>query len=210
MFKAHRMQLLAAALLVVGLAAPQANAQYVQWNYNNQAIALGSGCSSIQFDTAFVAAGDEISVIFSRLGVSIASASDPGSAVSNCRVRIPIRVNKQVAIGELTQTLSYGWAKDDGSEGDITTKATFFGLPANSINIHLPSWTRGADAFSQKSVTNNFFQFANWCRGSDVTGLMMIDFAVSAVRYRSSSTVSVSIFGEDIKYEALALWRFCV
>ena len=205
-----RMQIALAFFMTIGLTASAAEAQYVRWNYNNQAVALGTGCNSILQDTAFVVAGDEVSVIFSRLGVEIPSGSNPRSGVSNCRVRIPIVVSRQIAIGDLTQKLSYGWAKDIYSEGDITTKATFFGLPASPINVHLGRYTRGAEAYNERSVTNTFLQFTNWCQGRDVTGLMMIDFAVSGVTYAGTSTISVSIFGEDVKYEALALWRYCV
>jgi hypothetical protein len=203
------------ALTTVALLAANASAESatpVIWN-TDSAIANGSGCSSSgPFpDTYFIAAGGEVSVIFSRMGVDLSGSTAPNTAVTGCLVRIPVTIDGATAISELDQTMLWGWAKSLGSVGQVSVNSTFCGLNTNAASGAVSATVQGAVAM-EESKSQSFFIWPPakpFCQKKPVNCLFQANLGVAALRPDTSRSISVRIYGEDIEYEALAYWQMC-
>ena len=113
---------LAAALFVASPAS--ALPQAITWNAA-KATANGSGCNA--FDTMFIDAGDQITVVFANLGVELTGTWDDARvALSACSIVIPATVKKGWYLAELNQTMFYGYRRTDGTRGKVSFFARFF------------------------------------------------------------------------------------
>jgi hypothetical protein len=198
--------------LAASLVAPSgAVAQTIEWDASG-AIAHGSACTSRgPFpDTYFIAAGEDIAVIFSNMGIDLTPADAVNTAVHSCLIRIPIRVDDQVFLGELTQKVHWGYSKDYGTEGEIYANGTFFGRRTTPIRAYVGPGVQGIQSW----ITEEAHDLRNhwsglFCRNRTLNGLLQVNLAVSARRNSASRDISVRIHGEDIRYEALAQWVHC-
>jgi hypothetical protein len=199
-----------AALLVAN--AQAAPVDPVVWD-TASAIANGSGCTSAgPFpDTFFITAGDDVSVIFSRMGVDLTPNTASNTGVTGCLVRIPVVIDGATAVSEIDQTLLWGWAKSLGSVGQIAAKTTFCSLPTTAISSTVPETVAGVQALEETS-TQSFLVWPPskpFCQGKQVKCLFQANIGVAAMRQNSSQDISIRVFGEDIEYEALAYWQMC-
>jgi hypothetical protein len=197
----------ASSMLFVATWARTAQAQMVEWDID-AAIAAGSGCNAQgPFpDTFFSTAGDDVSVIFTRMGVDLTPASAENTAVHACLIRIPIVLDEDVAISELTQAVEWGWAKDLNTEVEVHTSATFFGRATARIDRYLGMSLEGVEAFRTDEVTNTFFQP---CTHRNHEGLYRLNMSIAGRRLNTSADLSVGIFGEDVKVNVAAVWVSC-
>lgn len=191
--------------------APSAHAQFVpvDWDVDN-ALAIGNACNSTgPFPTAFfIAAGEDISVLFTSMGANLTPASAVNTVVNACLIRIPVTVDREVKIDRLTQRVSWGYAKDFGTEAEVTSRGSFFRIPTSGVTEFVGTGVQGVNAFIASEVDDIFFQPGLFC-GADRVGLLEIDLSVAARRNLASQDISVQIFGEDIRYEALADFLIC-
>lgn len=185
----------------------------VVWNFNNKAVAKGSGCSSqgATPDTYFVTAGPEVSVVFSRLGVNLASDMDPMAARQECAVRIPVKIAKGRYIGKLVQTLLFGVSKSPGAAGSVAMRATFFNEPAAVVS---ESFARGAQVDEPLREVRKVNKYRVTrddprCKNPGVKGLYAFNMAVSGSRDNPQESVVMQIDGADIKFTATAQIHEC-
>lgn len=184
----------------------------ITWDTDN-AIAGGNGCASQgPFpDTWFITAGNDVSVIFSRMGVDLTPATAANTAATGCLVRIPVTIQSNVAVSELDQTLLWGYAKDSGTTGQVTARSTFCSMPTTSVGGTVGAAIEGVEALIE-TTSQSFFVWppaAPFCQGKPVNCLFYINLGVAARRANDTQDVSLRIYGEDIEYEALAHWWPC-
>lgn len=191
------------------LAPALAAGDVVDWNYNYQAVAIGTACNSTTAypDTFFVTAGPEISVVFSNMGINLGDEYAPLAERHTCNVRIPVRVAKGLYIGELKQTFIYGVTKSAGALGGISARATFFDLPAARFSHSFPSWNWIDEPMLTRTISNNYRVNApSWCIPpfNDLHGTYKLNLAVTGQRQSPYNNIIVQIDGADIKFEAVA------
>lgn len=202
------------ALATVVLLVTNAHAtEPVEWDTAN-AIALGNGCNSGgPFpDTYFIAAGNEVSVIFSRMGVDLTPGTTANTGVTGCLVRVPVTIDGATAVSELDQTMLWGWAKDLGTTGQCTARATFCNLPTTAISTTVGPNVEGVQAL-EETTAQSFFVWppvAPFCQGTPVKCMFQANLGVAARRTLSTQDISIRMYGEDIEYEALAYWSSCL
>lgn len=199
-----RQFLFAAALIpAAALVAPRtASAQQeIIWDASG-AIALGSGCSSAAGDTAFISAGNDMAVLFSRFGVDlpVGGFNTSLSDLRNCNVRIPATIKGGFKITELTQMITFGVNKSANTSGKITTQSSFFTLPVASFSVSVPFGARQDPAVSQ-TKTNQFF--VTTACGHDVSGLYLSNMAVSGNRSSAGETLILAMQGLDLRYDII-------
>jgi hypothetical protein len=200
-------------LLAAGFLAVNANAEPVAWD-TTKAFAGGNGCNSTgPFpDAWFIAAGGDVSVIFSRMGVDLTPATAANTAVTSCLVRIPVVFDASIALARLEQTLWWGYAKDLGTEADLGVNATFCTVPTKSISGYVGKAIQGVQALIDSRVSNTYLISAPYCQGHKVSCLYQAQLAVAARRdpcKDKCQDISVRIFGEDIELETYVYWVHC-
>ncbi len=205
-----RMILAGTVLAAVG---SYASAAEVQWNFNNAAIAAGTACKSMgsDADTFFISAGNDFSVVFSRLGINLGDQYAPTAERHTCNVRIPVRIAKGMYIGRLDQTLLYGVTKSAGSSAEISARATFFNQPAAFITRSFQRGVAMDEALQTATASQNYQVNApTWCAfSSGMSGLYAVNLAVAGQRDNPYENVVVQIDGADLKFQATAGWYRC-
>lgn len=199
------------ALLALSLLAGNAQADPVVWD-TNRAIAGGNGCNSTGDapDTWFIAAGGEVSVIFSLMGVDLTPGAGPNAATTSCLVRIPVRFDQTIAVEELDQTMLWGYAKSLGTTGQVSALSTFCNLPTNGITETVGEDVEGVEALAMTETQSFFVNPPPFCHGRPINCLFSANLAVAALRRDVSQDISIRIYGEDIEFEALVDWRYCI
>lgn len=204
------MRKLAVSLFGVLLASSAYAQQVIQWNYNNSASAGGTGCNAS--DTQFISAGNEISVIFSNLGVELTGyAGGAKTALKNCRIIIPTKVRTGYYLGKLTQTMTYGYNRTSGTDGKVVASTEFYAQNAGVIQKAIP--TPGADPydapFLQASHVNTWRVMPGWCTRQDYVGNYKAQLTVSGYRESTNKDIVVQIQGQDIRFDALGTPLLC-
>ena len=202
-----------AAGLVFGLllSVPAFSQDVIDWNYNHQASGLGNGCGPNEVN--FITAGNEVSVIFSGLGIAM-DGGDPAGGVTakkNCRIVIPARVHTGYYLGKLNQRLSYGYTRTDGTAGTVTASTEFYGLSAGNIKRDIP--TPGLNKFTvplTHAETNSYWPVdPNWCQDRDYEGNFKANLIVTGRRTNASKDLKISIDGHDIRFDAVGQGFLC-
>lgn len=212
-----------AALGVSGFSAAYANetnditepraAASVSWDAAAAALG-GSGCVK-DVDSFVIANGNDLSVIFTNLGFSLAGGSgDPLAARKNCAFRVPATIAKGIYIGELTQIVTYGITKTAGSQGSVATRSTFFGFPVNPYTVSVPYGSAINQPLLTQTRKDRFFVntawWTSWCAlQRNPKGLFQANFAVSGQRDSDFEDLIMFVDGLDLKYEVKAALQFC-
>lgn len=119
--------LLALTLWFVFLPTQQfALAEMIEWNYNGKATASGTGCTAQ--DTFFISAGDEVSIIFSNLGVEL-DGYQQGELEQRkfCRIKIPASIKPGYYLKDLSSSLLYGLVRSRGATAEVELQYRFLG-----------------------------------------------------------------------------------
>lgn len=203
----------AIAATLFASAASLAFADAAIWDYNGQAVAAGQGCNSRgpMADTFFVAAGEEISIVFSQMGVNLGDEYAPNGVRTNCSVRIPVQIARGRYIGELTQTFLYGVTKTPGTMGSVSARATFFDLPAARMVHQFRQGQRVDEPLIERTLHNDYrVQADSWCLfRRSLTGEYKLNIAISGQRNSPYESIIVQMDGADIKFEAIAGFYNC-
>lgn len=209
MTKRAQIGLIASAFMSFSASQALADPAPIVWDTAN-AIAGGSACDAQgPFpDTWIISAGNEVSVVFSRMGVDLTPETAANTVVHSCLVRIPITVDGTVGIGQLDQTLYWGYAKDFGTEAQLSVKSTFLNAPTRAINVYLPPTVQGVEGGVESSVSDLIPNWASrFCKPT--SGFFQMNVGVAARRTDKNQDISVRVAGEDIVYEAVAVWTRC-
>lgn len=180
----------AGALAAIAALGPAtASAQEIVFDVG-QALALGTACSSAAGDTQFLAFGNDIAVVFGRLGIQLpANGGNPAfSDLASCGVRIPMTVKPGFRIAQLIQRLSYSVGKSANTTAKITLGARMLGLPQMSTTVDLPFGAMRATADAK--LAEPFLGTA--CQGGQ-SGLYTIDVAASGNRASRNEALLVRV-----------------
>lgn len=189
----------------------------VRWDAD-AAILAGTGCQK-DIDSFVLAAGNDLSIIFSNLGFSLAGGSgEPLAARKNCAVRVPATIAKGLYIGELVQQVTYGVTKTAGARGAVATRSTFFGFPVSPYTVHIPY----GQTINQPFLTNtrrDLFRvdtvegsgwISRWCAlQRNPRGLYQANLAVSGQKDSDFEDLIMFVDGLDLKFEVRAALVFC-
>lgn len=193
--------------LLAGTAVAQQ--QVIEWD-TNRAQALGTGCN--QMDTFFIQAGNEVSVVFSTLGVELTGYMGGAKvARKNCRIVIPTKVRAGYYMGKLQQTLTYGYNRSGGTDGKIQVTTKFYEQNAGTIQKTIP--TGGLDQydapFAEAKNSTTWRVLPGWCTRHDYVGNYKAQFTVTGYRRSTSNDIIIQIDGQDIRFDALGYPLLC-
>jgi hypothetical protein len=175
----------------------------VSWN-TASAVLAGSGCTK-NVDAWAVANGQDLSLVFTRLGINLPGNGTDGSlaARSTCTARIPVQIVRGWYFGEITQTLILGAEKSDNVDIDGAARTTFFQQPVTSAHVHV---SKGAGTgFNNTELVgygDDYFMEAQQCNGTNTrSGLFASNLSVSAARDTPQDNAIVGIDSMDIRYD---------
>ena len=187
-----------ATILILAFIPPalSANTNLVRWK-TNHARARGDACSNT--DTQFIAAGNDISVIFSRLGIDLSSENTEQIRKNHrCNLSIPITIKRGFRIGRLRQTLTYGFITTDNSEGEVEFKTTFMGRTSGKRKKFGRKLKQQlTEELSEERVHRIPRKH---CRNRSRHGLLRSKLKISGKRSSPKDLVLVQIDGLDIRF----------
>ena len=193
------------------LAAPAFSQDIINWNFNHQAAGLGNGCGP--GEVSFITAGNEVSVVFSGLGIAF-DADDAAGGITdrkNCRIVIPTKVRAGYYLAKLNQKLSYGYTRTDSTSGTVTAVSEFYGQAAGRItrNIPTPGMNAYAVPLAQAEVNSYWKVSPEWCLTRDYVGNFKANLTTAGKRADISKDLKISIDGHDIRFDAIGDAYLC-
>jgi len=165
------------------------------WN----GVAIGTGCKSFGpgTDTAILAAGNDLAILFSNLGVT------GPNQLKNCSARVPATIQQGFYLGQLTQTITYGVVKGSGTTGRITTLASFFNQPISNFTVNVPGFAVNNPALTQSQVDP--MVVVSGCAGA-LRGLFRSDLAVGS---QGAGQIILTTQGLDLRYDVVFAVQLC-
>jgi len=195
---------------VLALASAGAFAQQsVIWDVGSPStIIAGTGCQK-DVDAFASANGNDMAVVFTRLGVDLPGGGGPLLAERrNCSVRVPVTVAPGVYIGELTQRISFGVIKTARSTGRLATNSTFFGINVSPYVVDLPyGYAVNQPLLIQQRVDKFLVQTRpDWIQGfckpnRAPRGLYAANIVVQGSKSTARDDLVMFVDGLDLKYE---------
>ncbi len=186
------------------------NGQTVEWMNGN---VQGNGCR--MDDTAIFVFGDEISYVFSSLGINLSDAGGVKAMNKFCNVSADARVDRGNYVTEFQQVLTYGGVKTQwGSQAAIMTSAQFYGHQIKPFRIEFKNGTEFNEPIVSRTLNDGetTLQKANWwCQPNrNPKGHLKGRIAVNGQLLGSEGgSVALSAQTFDIKYAATIRWAPC-
>lgn len=209
----NRNILTATCLLGLGLgySAPgfalEAAQQVVQWDAD-RAILAGTGCQK-DIDAFILEAGNDVSVIFSNLGVDLSDQFAPMAARKSCLARIPARVSNGYYIGTLTQAVSFGVIKSRNSQATVGVNSTFAGYRLPALNVTVGRGRIANGEIEQASRSDDFLVHGRgFCR-RNIPVMYQAQLTVAGQRGSHLESVITQVDGLDVRFEATAGYFIC-
>ena len=194
---------LAGCALLLGAAARPALADdaVVQWDYA-RADAHGSGCHA--GDTAFITAGNELTIIFSGLGVSLDGAG-AHAANKDCVVTVPVHLAQPAHGGwhirALAESLLYGYIRSGGADGSVDFASHLFGLSTGKLSAAIPGAGQDPDEepYLELAATTVLPRHGSPCNQGHQHGNYVGQIKIAAHRGGDADTIAIEISGQDIR-----------
>lgn len=193
--------LLAAAALVAAVGPATAAEPVVTWDWSS-ADAHGSGCHA--GDVSFIAAGDELTVIFSALAVTL---DDGGGAAANqeCNLVVPVRLAQPAHggwhIAALAESLFYGYVRTPGATGSIDFSSKLFGLSAGNLSAAIPGDGQDPEQepYLSLDALTAITQHGSPCNQGHQHGNYMVRVHLAARRAGKDDRIVIAVDGQDIR-----------
>jgi hypothetical protein len=198
----HR-RVIVGSVLVFGLLAGEASAQSFNW-LPDEAEFKGK---CVRGRTAFaIAAGEDLSIVFSDMGDSLPAQSGRKLRINEgCRIKVPAVLEGGFYLGEFTQTVTYGFIKTAGSEATVKFKSKFFHQHVADILVELKHGVSGSvplDFVSRSDLfTRHGAVWPGWCRRRDRRGNFVTDLDVKGRRDSDNETLIVFVDGMDLRFQ---------
>lgn len=186
--------------------------QIVDWDYNGQAVAAGSGCNPS--DTFFIPSGNQLTIIFSGLHAEL---SGPGSnsVIKSCSLVVPTRIKQPdpssfFYVAQLQETVEYGYVRTAMTSGKIAMASRFFNQAAGRIDIAIP--TPGEDPTNAPLVLrddfSNIFVFnpTGQSCSDDFDGNYVATLSATATRSSASQDIKIEVPGQDIRLSTVPIF----
>jgi len=184
--------------------------QTVEW-FDGRA--QGSGCR--MEDTSIFSFGDEISWVFSDLGINLTGSGGPRAMNKFCNISADARVDQGNYVTEFQQILTYGGIKTQwGSQASISTTARFYGHIIKPFRIDLRNGADFDQALVSQILTDRGASISRadwWCRPNrNPRGKLMGRVAVNGQLIgQPGGSVVINAQSFDIKYSAIMKWNSC-
>jgi hypothetical protein len=187
--------------------------QTVQWDAD-RATALGNGCPRDSY--ALIAAGNDLTILFSELGVVMPAGG--GSAlqeIKNCTIVVPAQVARGVYLADLEQSLNYSVQKTYGSEGRISTQSTFFNNPVSPIvrthgQFEEQTPARDYNEYRVDSFLVNSPAWRFWCGASRaLKGNLQTRIRSSGSRTSYDQGIELVANSQDWRFQVTASLQIC-
>ena len=181
--------------------------QHIEWNIGDGATARGSACSNQ--DTAFIQAGNEISVIFSRLGVALTGEAGGRKVVrKQCTLAIPARVAANRYLGQLDECLVWGYVQNGNSQGWVRVFSTFMGT-RQSIRRRVDRRSRSRQEPYLEAASSRNIAHGRFCNGRPTMAHYRARIDMSARRDSKRDDIVLQIDGLDIKLQISGATKSC-
>jgi hypothetical protein len=184
--------------------------QTVEWMNGS---VQGNGCR--MDDTSIFIFGDEISYVFSSLGINLSDATGPKAMNKFCNVSADARVNQGNYVTEFQQVLTYGGVKTQwGSQASIMTFAQFYGHQIKPFRINLRNGIEFNEPIAFETLSDKETSVAKanwWCKPNrNPNGHLKGRISVNGQLVGSGEgSVALSAQTFDIKYAATIRWAPC-
>lgn len=176
--------------------------QFIEWNYDKTARASGSECKGENVD--FITAGNEISVIFAQMGLSLQPGSPKNEVRVSCSVNIPAKIKSGKFVRELNEQFVYGYVREEGTQGEISVRSKFERENSGKIETVIP--TPGQDPFMApyvaKQVLTKWQMKPSWCTGREFKTKLVTDIVIRAHRKNKNASIVITTDGFDARYDA--------
>lgn len=197
-------------LLLSAFVAREVDAQTVEWTAGR---VQGSGCDAD--DTSIFIFADEISYVFSNLGINLSAGRGPKALNKFCNIDATARVNAGNYVAEFQQVLSYGGIKTQwGSQAAISSAAHFFGHNIKPFRIVFANGEDFDQAVTSITLQDKDTAVARkdwWCRPQrNPVGKLKGRISVNGQLLGSGEgSVALSAQSFDLKYAATLKWSSC-
>ena len=187
-----------------------ASGQTVEWSNGR---VQGTGCRAE--DTSIFIFGDEISFVFSALGINLGEGGGPKAANKICNMSADARVASGNYVADFQQVLTYGGIKSQwGSKASILTSAHFFGYIIKPFRIELPNGTDFDQALISQTLSDRDTPLSRkegWCKSDrNPRGSLMGRISVDGqLLGQTGGSIAISAQGFDVKYAARIIWSQC-
>ncbi|MFW7378993.1 MAG: hypothetical protein ACOH5I_09330 [Oligoflexus sp.] len=184
--------------------------QTVEWSDGH---AQGTGCNTS--DTSIFSFGDEISWVFSNLGIRLSAENGPRAMNKFCNISADARVAQGNYVTEFQQILTYGGIKTQwGSQASVSTTARFYGHVIKPFKVDLRNGTDFDEALISQTLTDKGASISQsnwWCRPNrNPRGKLMGRISVNGQLIgQPGGSVVINAQSFDIKYAASLKWRSC-
>lgn len=190
-------------------------AQAITWD-DKRAVLLGKGCKK-DVDAFVTQNGDDLSVVFTKLGVNLPGGSSPLlMAQSNCLVSVPASIAPGNFIGRLTQNISYGVTKTEHTKGSVLASSNFFGMAVSPHQLILPDGKKlntplanimRQDLFNTRATP---MWLKAWCARSRASkGIFSANISVFGQKDNKNESLIMFVDGMDLKFEVAVSIQTC-
>jgi hypothetical protein len=201
-------------LLASSSAASLAVADPVTWEPDS-AVAAGTACSS-GVDTFVIQNGNDVSMVFSNLGVSLGHGS-PLQGAGACSVRVPVSVTAGFFPSTVTQTYTYGVHRTSGGTGSLAVALRFLGIAVDPFPLSFVDGDAGAPSPGDHLTTSKSEHFdatsawaAHWCvAGRPASGVLQADWRATAQIATAADSISMFVDGLSLRYDLHTAWDAC-
>ncbi|MFK7823768.1 MAG: hypothetical protein AB8G05_06415 [Oligoflexales bacterium] len=178
-------------------------ANAIEWNFNNKATALGSGCN--MDDTFFISAGNEVSILFSSLGVELDGHQEGKlKRRKSCRIKVPALIKRGFYISNLSSSLLYGLVRSEGTEAHVNLQYRFIGMKYSRNKDHgkNPRESRNIPLAELRDVTR--VRNPKRCNGRDFRSVLFARASVAASRKTLTEGIVIHLDGLSLRLDASA------
>lgn len=184
--------------------------QTVEWMNGS---VQGNGCQ--MGDTSIFIFGDEISYLFSTLGIKLSDSGGPKALNKFCNISADARVNQGNYVTEFQQMLTYGGVKTQwGSQASIMTFAQFYGHHIKPFRITLRNGMKFDAPIAIEVLSDKETSVAKadwWCKPNrNPKGHLKGRISVNGQLVGpEGGSIALSAQTFDIKYAATIRWAPC-
>jgi len=191
-----------ALVTLMNLAPTAYSQQTIAWDAQG-AILAGTGCAK-DVDAFIMEAGNDLSIVFSNLGVELSDSFAPLAARKSCLAKVAARVASGYYVGTLEQKVSFGIVKSYNSEATVGVSSTFAGYRLAPLNYTLGRSQRASGEIQTAYQTDDFMVMGRSNCGRSIPPVYTAQLTAAGRRARVNDSVFTKIDGLDVRFEATA------
>ena len=179
---------------------PKAKQQQMRWERRRHRV---EGCR----DVFVVAAGSEVSVVFSDMGVNLDGPHSPMYGFKQCKVNIPATIEDGYAVTSIEQSLTYGYLHLGKASGRIRLE-TFWGGNRFVHVERIPARDVADSSYIVRDLKPLRGNRRRGCRGVRQESLTVL-FSVQGRRRSLDSSLLIQLDGQDLRFQFKGEYEGC-